>query len=107
MTKLANQVPHFYDSASPQNIPSGVMASAYVNGYVWSQAETDRMSRVFHTSVYGESYWAKVARCIDVERGAATPADVVPFFRERAHYGHADATVYASLSNMDQIVQAL
>lgn len=93
---------HFYDSASPENIPSGAYAAAYVNGYVWPPAEIDRMSRVIRTSVEGSAYWARYARVIDVENGAASPDDVIPFFYERARAGAHDATVYASLATLQE-----
>lgn len=93
---------HFYDSASPENIPSGVYAAVYVNGYKWSTHDVDRMRAVIRVSVERESSWAKEARVIDVENGAALPQDVVPFIRERRRHGHNDATAYVNRSNWDE-----
>ena len=90
---------HFYDSASPENVPSGVYAAVYVNGFTWSRQQVDRMAKVFRVSVRGEADWAHSARCIDVENGAATPADAVEFVKERRRLGYDDATVYVNRSN--------
>jgi hypothetical protein len=91
---------HFYDSASPQNVPSGVYAAVYANGaYRWSTQQVDRMERVFHISVLPDATEAEFARCIDVESGAATPADAVQFVAARRKYGFDDATVYVNRSN--------
>lgn len=90
---------HFYDAANPLNVPSGVYASVYVNGFAWPQSQIDRMARVFHTSVEREAFWAKYARCIDVENGAALPEDVPAFIDERRAHGFDDATAYVNRSN--------
>ena len=96
---------HFYDSAQPGNVPSGVYAAVYINGFAWSQAEIDRMGHVFAISVRPESGYARYARCLDVETGAASPDDVVPFLREREAHGHHDGTIYVNRSNWDQCRQ--
>ena len=90
---------HFYDAATPQNVPSGVYAGVYVNGYAWPERQVKRMARVFRISVHRESFWAKYARCIDVENGAALPEDVPPFIHTRRAHGHNDATAYVNRSN--------
>lgn len=90
---------HFYDSASPENIPSGVYAAVYVNGFAWPVDQVRRMARVFHVTVEQSPVWAKRARCIDVETGAATPADAAAFVHERRKLGFDDATVYVNRSN--------
>lgn len=93
----------FYDAANPRNIPSGVHAAVYINGeFKWPQSEIDRMAGVFSVSVEREAYWAQQARCIDVEKGAALPEDVVSFIKERRkHYD--DATAYVNRSNWDAV----
>lgn len=98
---------HFYDSANPRNVPSGVYAGCYVNGYAWPESEADRMRSVFWISVHREAYWAKYARCIDVENGAAQPSDVPAFIRERYSHGFNDATVYVNRSNWEAVYKAL
>lgn len=84
------------------------MAAYYVNGFTWSQSEINRMSRVFGVSVMREAYWARNARCIDIEQGAGEPVDVVPFIEERRRYLHErygqpydDATVYVNRGNWE------
>ena len=94
---------HFLDAARPENVPSGSYAAVYVNGFAWPQSQVLRMHRVFRVSVHRESFWAKFARCIDVEQGAARVIDVVPFLIERLTHGHRDGTVYVNRSNKDQV----
>jgi hypothetical protein len=88
----------FYDSSSPEEIPpEAKYAAVYVNGYVTPAAQVRRFTGgVFRISVLPEAYWARLARCIDVERGAATPADARAFITERHALGKGDATVYCS-----------
>lgn len=102
---------HFYDAATPENVPSGVYAAVYVNGFAWPESQVRRMAKVIRISVHREARWARFARVIDVERGAALPQDVVPFIHERrAHIGvHGgepwdDATAYVNRSNHQQII---
>lgn len=91
---------HFYDSANPANVPSGVAAAVYVNGaYRWPAAQVNRMSRVFRISVEAEASWARISRCIDIENGAGTPPEAVAFVEARRHYGYDDATVYVNRGN--------
>jgi hypothetical protein len=96
---------HFYDSAGPENIASGVYAAVYVNGFPWPEDDVRRMKRVFRVSVEREAVWAKAARTIDVENGAALPEDVVPFIKERRSLGFNDATSYVNRSNWDDVVE--
>lgn len=98
---------HFYDSASPENVPSGVYAAVYVNGFAWPRAQVNRMARVIRVSTSAEADWARDARCIDVETGAATPADAVAFVRERRRLGFDDATVYVNRSNHDEVAKLI
>lgn len=98
---MSNHRPiHFYDAATPENVPSGVYAACYINGYAWSEAQRKRMERIFCVSVLPEAYWARFARCIDIERGAATPNDLVPFIKARRLH-HDDATAYVNRSNWE------
>lgn len=98
---------HFYDSANPRNIPSGVHAAYYVNGFAWPESEIKRMGAVFGISVLSESHWAEVARCIDVETGAATPGDVPGFVHHRRALGHNDPVAYVNQSNWQAVKDAL
>lgn len=89
----------FLDSAQPSRVPTGSNAAVYVNGYKWSAADVHRMARVFRVSVDREASWARLARCIDIEAGAAHPEDAVPFVLERRRLGFDDATCYVNRSN--------
>jgi hypothetical protein len=93
---------HFYDAASPQNVPSGVHAAVYVNGYAWPQSEIDRMSRVFRISVLREASWGRVARCLDIENGAALPQDMPAFIAYRKHRW-PNTTAYVNRSNWQTV----
>lgn len=95
--------PLLYDSASPRNIPSGVQAIVYINGeFAWDSYDTDRMSRVYRMSELPETYWMRVARGVDCEAGALTPAQVVACCIARHDtYHHRDFTAYANLSTME------
>lgn len=109
---MASSKSHFYDAANPRNIASGLQAAYYVNGYKWSQADIDRMSRVFGVSVLPEAYWAHLARAIDLEQGAAPNEAAVPFVLERRlylkeHYGRDftdDSTCYVNRSNWPIVI---
>lgn len=94
---------HFYDSASPGNIPSGVHAAVYINGFAWPVEEILRMGAVKRISVLPQSFWAKYASIIDVETGAATPEDVVPFGEVRLSHGWDDPTAYVNRSNWQAV----
>lgn len=90
---------HFYDAANPHNVPSGVHAACYINGYSWPQSQMDRMSYVIHISVLREASWAKYARVLDIENGAGLPSDLPPFIHERRSLGFHDSTAYVNRSN--------
>ena len=99
---------HFYDSASPENVPSGVYAAVYINGdFRWPEDEIRRMSKVFGVSVEKEPSWARLARCIDLENGAGGIEDAAPFIKARLHYGFDDGTVYVNRSNRDEVAGRL
>lgn len=59
------------------------------------------------TSVRPEASWAAQAREIDVETGAASEADIVPFILERERLGHRDAGVYFSRDRWPAVLSAL
>lgn len=104
---MSNPTVHFWDAANPANVPSGVHAAVYVNGFAWPQSQIDRMAAVFRVSVRRESFWAKFARCLDCEPGAADPAvDLVPFINERRAHGFNDATGYVNRSNWLTAIEA-
>ena len=90
---------HFYDAATPENVPSGVYAAVYVNGFAWPLEEIRRMRRVIRVSVEREAAWAGKARVLDIENGAAEPSDLVPFIKRRMSHGYRDATAYVNRSN--------
>lgn len=94
---------HFYDSAEPRNVPSGVHAAVYINGrFAWPESQVKRMARVFRITIEGGAQWAKHARCIDIERGDATPESAMSFLEERTkHYG--DATAYCDRSTRPEV----
>lgn len=94
---------HFYDAANSHNVPSGVHAGVYINGFRWERSEVERMARVFSISVKQEATWAREARCIDIEKGAGLTMDVVPFIRERKRLGFDDGTAYTNRSNRKEI----
>jgi hypothetical protein len=94
---------HFYDSASPESIPSGVYAAVYINGrFAWPESEIKRMSKVFRITVEPGAQWAKEARCIDIENGDATPEDAMSFLIER-HKLYGDATAYCDRSTLPTV----
>lgn len=94
------------DSVNPAAIPLRT-AAAYINGeYAWSRAEESRFGRLVRISVEpGLPDAAAQARVLDVERYAATSADIVPFVQARAALGHHDATIYASAWTISQLDQ--
>lgn len=96
---------HFYDAANPGNVPSGVLAAVYINGFVWPDFQVDRMAGTFAISVLREPGWARFARCLDIESHAALPEDLVPFLHERARLGHRDGTGYVNRSNWKAAAQ--
>lgn len=101
---MSSQQIHFYDSANPAAIPSGVYAAVYINGFEWPAAQIARMGRIFSVSVRPETSYANVARCIDIETGAAAPSDAVTFVQERRKRFN-DATCYVNRSNWQLVRQ--
>lgn len=96
---------HFYDAATPENVPSGVHAAVYINGFVWPESQVQRMAAVRRISVERESHWADLASIIDVEGGAALPEDVVPFLKRRISHGWFDGTAYVNRSNYGDVAE--
>lgn len=97
---------HFYDAANSHNVPSHVYAAVYINTrFAWSLHERDRMFKIISVSLEREAHWASLARCIDIENGAAGVADAVPFLQERRHLGFNDGTVYVNRSNREEVRQ--
>lgn len=97
------------DSATPTNIPdswNGAVA-AYIDGeFAWPRHQIARFHQVIRISVTGAASAARAARVIDVEQGAATPADAADFIRERIRLGHHDATVYCSRDTVPAVQKA-
>jgi hypothetical protein len=92
---------HFYDASTPENVPSGVYAAVYINGqFAWPQEQVKRMERVISISVRSEAHWAIMARVLDIERGAASVSDLVPFVRARRELGYDDATAYVDREDL-------
>jgi len=79
----------------------------YVNGhYTWSSQEIQMFGR--HIAISVEPHLpeaANGARCLDVERYDATPADVKPFLVERAKYAN-NGTIYTSAANVRNVLDA-
>ena len=97
---MSNPSLHFYDASEPRNVPTGVHAAIYINGlYTWPLLERARMGWIISISVLRDPAWARHARVIDVETGAARPEDVVPFIVRRKLEGYDDATAYVNRSN--------
>jgi hypothetical protein len=101
---------HFYDSASPHNIPSGVYAAVCINGrFAWQEHDIQRMAKVFryiaveHDGKASIEEWAQEARGVDIEPGCVWPPErAVPFLVER-HKRNGDATAYCDRSTLPTI----
>jgi hypothetical protein len=90
-----------------QNFPHSPVATYINGGYAWSPAQEHMFGRKIRISVEaGQPEAARYARCIDVERGAATAADVKPFLEVRAKYDKVNGTVYCDLSNVKPVLAA-
>lgn len=103
---MRQQPIHFYDSASPHNIPSGVHAAVCINGdFAWRESDVRRMEAVFRYIAVGnnEPSWAAHARGIDIEPECVWPPEnAMPFLIARhKHYG--DATAYVNRSTLPQV----
>lgn len=105
MGHTVKQPIHFYDAATPENVPSGVYAAYYAMGsFRWPQSQIDRMAKVFGISTSTDPSYAKVARCLDMERGAASTSELPAFMHVRAEHvgGFHDVVGYVNRSNWDQ-----
>lgn len=97
---------HFYDSASPENIPSGSYAAVCIDGeFAWPEHDTERMEKVFRYTVEGQQSKATQARGIDIEPGCVwPPARAMPFLIAR-HKAYGDATAYCDRSALPQVAR--
>lgn len=57
-------------------------------------------------SVTGDPAMAQIARCVDVERGDATPAHVAAYASARWEAGHDDALAYCDRSTVAEVLEA-
>jgi hypothetical protein len=98
---------HFYDSASPENIPSGVYAAVNIDGdFAWSERDIHRMARVFRYVVHPTVEKSWMARGVDIENGDATVAEAMPFLIAR-HRNFGDATAYVNRSTLPVLREAV
>lgn len=100
----------FVDSTNPAAVPAKTFShvAGYGTGkYTWADATFEEYQRYIKIAVFsGDSSQAKIARCLDVERFDATPADAPEFIQARHHLGHDDAMIYCSLSTVPDVVDA-
>lgn len=105
-------LPIMADSTRPQSIPDKFRmgnngAAAYIDGsYAWSESEQDEFPRLIRISTNGDARMAEFARCIDVERFDATPADVPGFIEVRNQHSHPNTLVYCDLSTVQPVLVA-
>lgn len=97
-------VPRFrlmYDAVTPSRIPSTApMVMGYANGrFVWRASDFARFRHKPHVRVDVNGSDPEGGSVLDVERGDATPRDIVPWVNERRKFGRA--VVYFSLDNPD------
>jgi hypothetical protein len=87
--------------------PNNPVACYADGGYAWSPAQEALFARKIRISVEaGLPEGSAHARCIDVERGAATPADARPFLEAHRALGFTNGTVYCSASNVRTVLDA-
>jgi hypothetical protein len=109
---MKNHPVHFYDSASPHNIPSGVHAAVCINGaYAWRESDIQRMEAVFryiaveHDGKNNIAEWAQHARGVDIEPGCVWPPErAMPFLEARARE-NGDATAYCDRSTFPVVAR--
>lgn len=98
---------HFYDSANPKNIPSGVCAAVNIDGsFAWEEEDIQRMARIFRYVVHPTVAKARLARGVDIERGDATVTEAMPFLIAR-HKLYGDATAYCDRSTLPELRSAV
>ena len=94
---------HFYDSADPRNIATGVHAAVNIDGlYAWDERDIHRMTAIFRYVVHPTVAKAHLARGVDIENGDATVEEAMPFLIER-HKLFGDATAYCSRSTLPEL----
>lgn len=102
MISRSSKLIHFYDSAAPQNIPSGSYAAVELTNFPWDQEDIDRMHRIFRFVASGTpSYWMHKARAVDFEPGGDRLQQVIDACIARHSYRFDDFTVYADESHMN------
>ena len=87
-----------YDSDNPDDIPSGVKAAGYVNGYAhvaWDARGWARFPDAIRISVFAYN----AGDALDVENGDATPAQAPGWVKMRLAAGVALPWVYVNRSN--------
>ena len=96
----------FYDAADPSSVPDHSLAAVYVNtdgSFAWPKKHVNRMRGVFGVSESGNASFARYARCVAVEPGAAEPSQVPGFLTARQGHGHHDGMCYVNLSNWAEV----
>jgi hypothetical protein len=101
---------HFYDSANPANIPSGVHAAVCINGeFAWSARDINRMAKIFryiaHDPGGNLAEWAPHARGVDIEPGCIWPPERAMDFLIARHKSNGDATAYCDRSTLPTVRQ--
>jgi hypothetical protein len=96
-----------YDSTVVAHIPSGAVAVAgYVNGsFANFNAMVARFPHAKHLSISVNS--SGNAKCLDIEKGDATPADAPAWVRRQHARGEKEPVVYANTSTMPAVIDAL
>jgi hypothetical protein len=99
------------DSTRPELIPdkyalrpNGVLV--YADGpYKWPSTQIRRFPRRWSITVTGDPEMCREARCIDVERFDATPADIYGYAEARGKNGDS-TVVYCDRATVPQVVAA-
>jgi hypothetical protein len=99
---ISSDVPAIY-----ARYPSNPVACYADGSYAWSPAQEHLFGRKIRITVEASlPEGSRYARCIDVERGAATPADVKPFLEAHKALGFANGTVYCDASSVRSVLDA-
>lgn len=97
-----------YDSVSAQEIYShGIRNPAFVGGYTsgqyaWTQADFNLFPKSVHVYIATEAS-VDAGDVLDVEGGAATPAETEAWIRMRKAAGYHRPTIYCSLSSVPAV----
>lgn len=96
-----------YDSIEVEQIPSGARAVAGYVGGKWPTfaALVKAFPRARHLSIAISA--TESADCLDIEPGDATPEQAAVWVRGRLHEGARRPVVYASASQIDNLVALL